>query len=357
MKIKILILLFLAVAQFASAQKDPIPYEWFEEKSKTISDLQQRTGLAKSKYFSGEYIRFWENNFEISYSDKLATSYATMKKGDEELTLLIEDIDFVKAIGIIKENNAVYVYFPGNSLTLNKYGKSNSVEKRTYLDFYTNSKDESDKMFATLYELITLLKIDKGLMTEYEAQNHFREYQKLTPQEFYLKYPMSFLAYEGKEQIRMAKGQEEERLKKNQIFLLDLAKKYGGYVPNMKVDDFAKISPQHQKLVDKFRKAARRAVSGAYMNVKEGVRSINARQEMISEYGYQLGSGNKHVKNKIFDDLYEEIKNNIDSKYIEHDEEIVYGRGQVWIRVPGSVFKYVIIDYSGSWFQIRFVLE
>ena len=54
MKTKILTLLFLALAQFAFAQKEPIPYEKVNNFSKTISEI-----LLK---MNGKYVKF---NHEI----------------------------------------------------------------------------------------------------------------------------------------------------------------------------------------------------------------------------------------------------------------------------------------------------
>jgi|GEM_PF-3558311 len=219
----IITILLLAITQFAFAQKEPIPYEWFEEKSEIISGLQMRVGLAESKYYSGEYIRFWKDNFNISYSDKLASSYVTMKKGDIELTLLIEGIDFTEATGIAQENNTVYVYFPENSLTLQKYGEENAVEKRTYLDFYATSKDESDKMLSELYDLVTLLKIDKGLMTAQEAKQQHDKWKNTIETNtesayasFLRDFPNSLFSGMASAQVaqfRQAERQRQERLR------------------------------------------------------------------------------------------------------------------------------------------------
>jgi len=66
---------FLSVT--AWAQNDPIPYEWFDEKSKTISAIQYK----RQSYTVGDVEAFIaENNFEILFSDKLASVSSRFKE-------------------------------------------------------------------------------------------------------------------------------------------------------------------------------------------------------------------------------------------------------------------------------------
>src|SRR5690606_29250619 len=190
--------LFLLIVQISFAQKKPLlNYEWFEEQSKIISDLQEKkTGLKADGYD----ITFAKDNFKVYFNDKLASQSYQFKKNDVQLVAIVEDVDFSKAIGLYEDKNIIYAVFPDNSITMQVYGhdQSNTV-KLTSLDFYTNSDADRKKMFTTLYELIAFLKMDKGLMkTNGDWEKHGQEYQKLKPYEFYQKYPNSMLAYKGK---------------------------------------------------------------------------------------------------------------------------------------------------------------
>lgn len=192
--------LFLLIVQISFAQKGPIiTYEWLEEKSKIISELQQNVNGTK---LEGEDVIFREENFKVFYTDKLASYSATLiKKDGTELLLLVEDLDFSKAISIREVENQVIVLFPENTIKLQVYGNGQStivnINSNT-VDFYTNSDTDRKKMFTTLYDLIIFLKADKGIMTTSDGYRDLHKYKTLKPYEFYQKYPKSVLAYEGK---------------------------------------------------------------------------------------------------------------------------------------------------------------
>lgn len=183
---------FLAMAHFAFAQKEPMPYEWFEKQSKIISDLQYRTNGQNGRTYA-------KDNFTINYSDKLASwSWRHTVNGKEYLTIA-EDLDFNKVIGLDFTDNIVHVTFADNSITQQIYGgKEDQLLKASSLDFYTSSNDDRAKMLSELHHIITELKIDKGLITRTDVVNQWKAYKALKPYEFYQKYPKSILAYEGK---------------------------------------------------------------------------------------------------------------------------------------------------------------
>lgn len=221
-------ILFLAIAQFASAQKKTIPYEKLESFSNTISDLQIKANGRIIKHSNGnkEELAFKKDNFKIwSYNNLVTWSFTTKVNGQSELLGITEEIDLSKAIGLILDNEALYIFFP-QDLNIQVYVDDEvRTISRPVMDLYfnSNSADDKNKMFAYVYELISLLKIEKGLITKSEADNHLKEYRSLNPYEFYQKYPKSVLAYEGK----LLEEDYERQVK----FINSFAQRYN--VPNL----------------------------------------------------------------------------------------------------------------------------
>lgn len=193
----IITIFFLAFAQLAFAQKEQIlTYEKFDELSKTISDLQMKKTDLK---IDGQDISFPKDNFKIFYSDKLGTYSLNMTLNGQQYLVLCEDIDFSKAIGLFTDNETIHVMFPENHLNLQLYGdqgNANTSEINS-LQFYTNSDTDREIMFKAVYDLIILMKYDKGIMTPSDGGRDLHKYKTMKPYEFLQQYPNSVLAYEG----------------------------------------------------------------------------------------------------------------------------------------------------------------
>lgn len=214
MKSKILIILFLAIANMAMAQKEPIPYEWFEKQSKIISDLQYKANGQNKRVYA-------KDNVTINYSDQLASwSWRHTVNGIEYLHIA-EDIDFSKVIGLANTDNIVHVTFAHNSITEQIYGgKENQLLKLSALDFYTNSETDCAEMLFELYHIITELKVNKGLVTRTDMVNQWRDYESLKPYEFYQKYPKSILALKAiliKEELARKEAEIKKRKKEEML--------------------------------------------------------------------------------------------------------------------------------------------
>ncbi len=325
MKKYITLLLFFIIGNTAFAQKEPIlSYEWFEEKSKTISELQmKKTGL-KSDEFD---VTFPKDNTKIYYSDKLASCSFNLKKDGQEFVALTEDIDFSKAKGIFEDNNIVYVVFPENSLTMQVYGNGRvNTAKADAIGFHTNSDADRDKMFSTLYEIISFLKIEKGLIRNNgDWEKHWQEFHKMNPYEFYQKYPQSVLAYEGK--------LLEEDYNRQAEFLQSFLKKYNkGVKWGLTIEDALPLDESIKKLY----KIKKRKIDKAYLDYKSYFKNatpyasyFNAITEYYFgelsrikdiDYTILITKDEEEAKQKV-EELKKELLNNLDERFQDKKPE------------------------------------
>lgn len=349
MKTTLYTIIVILFTQYAFAQKEPLSYEWFEEQSKIISDLQVKAGSAKSKYYGNEEITFGTENFSITYSDSLASLYVTKKNETDIDGFLVEDIDFTKAIGITKEDNVVYVHFPMNSLTLQKYSKDNSVEKCSIIDFYSKTDEDAEIMFHTLYYLIAELNLNKNpYRNDRKYEEVYQQYKKLGPYEFYLqhkfKYSHSILLYEG---MKIEENIALDKINRSKQFVLDLAKKYGGYEQNMNLEEFAAISESHKNVLESNHERRKKGYhSGKNKRGVHGIYELEIDSNKIEEYTYVINLGSKNANRKFRDELQDLILENVDSKYIyigDYDMDERTSELDTSIRVEKSIFERVLI--------------
>ena len=202
MKAKILTLLFLALAHFAFAQKEPIPYEKLDDFSKTISAIlvKMNSKTVKFNYDLG-VININKDAFQV-YSHN---SLASVGYYHQDVLYIFEDFDLAKVESLILKDDRVVIYFIDGYESVHKritYDEnSNVAEKLIFgypVTFYFETENDGKKLLDALYHLINVYKVHKGLLTETETRRHWEEYQSLKPYDFYKKYPQSVLAYEGK---------------------------------------------------------------------------------------------------------------------------------------------------------------
>lgn len=204
MKSKTLIILFLAIANMALAQKEPIPYEWFEEQSKIISDLQYKAN-GQEIHFSNDKIltaNFIKDNFSINYSDKLASVSVNFKGNGNEGLIVAENIDLTRVKDLIEDSDGgILLMFPSAEIEWQLYKKEGepTIEKDKFFYFKAANETDNKKMFATFWSIINRLKIDKGLITVNEVDKQWEDWQNLKIEDFYIKYPKSILAHEYNE--------------------------------------------------------------------------------------------------------------------------------------------------------------
>lgn len=198
MKINLLTIVFLSLTSVVFAQTDPIPYEWFEEQSKIISDLQYKANgkeidFGDNKIVTANYIK---DNFSINYSDKLASASVNFSANGNEGLIVVEDIDLTSVKDLI-ESNGVILMFPNDELEWQLYmNEKPNVQKDKFFYFKAANEADSKKMFATFWEIINRLKVDKELISESEVEKQWNDWQNLAIEDFYIKYPQSILAHE-----------------------------------------------------------------------------------------------------------------------------------------------------------------
>jgi hypothetical protein len=108
-----------------------------------------------------------------------------------------EDIDLSSATGLVELDGFVYVAFE-KEINFHFYGEDEVHTKPlNALEFAAAGNEDREKLFKELYEIITTLKADKGLIEQSDITRHWEAWTKLTPYEFYEKYPKSVLAYKG----------------------------------------------------------------------------------------------------------------------------------------------------------------
>jgi|SRR5690554_104555 len=198
----ILTILFLAFAQFASAQKEPIiSYEWLEEKSKIISDLQYKANGQEIDFGDNRIVNanYTKNNFSVNFSDKIASVSVNFKHKDGGKGLIIvENMDLTRVANLIEnDGEGVILMFPSVELEWQLYTDNQPiVEKDKIFYFKAANETDSKKMFSTFWDIINRLKVYKGLISESEVEQQWKDWQNLAIEDFYIKYPKSILAHE-----------------------------------------------------------------------------------------------------------------------------------------------------------------
>lgn len=197
----ILTILFLAIANLAIAKKEPIPYEWFEEQSKIISDLQykangQEINFSDDRILTANYIK---DNFSINYSDKLASVSVNFKGNGNEGLIVAENIDLTRVKYLMKDgSDGTLLMFPSTEIEWQLYKNEGepTVEKDKFFYFKAANEKDSETMFTTFWHIINRLKVDKGLISVTEVEKQWQDWQNLKIEDFYIKYPKSILAHE-----------------------------------------------------------------------------------------------------------------------------------------------------------------
>jgi hypothetical protein len=241
--------LIILLLTFAT-QAQEIPFEKLDSLSTLISQLQKQTDGKACKGFNDDIyeLSYPGENFKVWSHDRLATNAVYKKKNDKEILALTEDIDFSKTTGISvgdDYNGVVYikVTFPAGHLKTQfiENGKVISTDNVNYLEFFcaygsvdANRKFFFDKMFDYLYELSTLLKTEKKLMTKSDVKNELADWGKLNGKDFIAKYPKSILS----EQAFKNKADYDKSMRNAQIWLDNFCKDYH-FVPGASPDAVA----------------------------------------------------------------------------------------------------------------------
>jgi hypothetical protein len=355
---KLLVLFAIALAYFVAAGQS-IPFERLDSFSTYISQLQKQTEGKSYKVFNGDdyELSFPEENFKVWSYNKLATLAVYKKSGGKEVLWLTENIDFKKATGITIEDYkgtaCIRVSFQKDHLTMQliENGKVTATEKEYYLEFFckygaldADGKLVMDKMFFTLAELASQLKIEKGLMKEEAWKKELADWPKMSSKDFVVKHPVSLLSAQAKLLVNEERMKEEVTLKKNQKYVLEFVAKYN-YRPGISLSEFAALDPKNKDIVDRKVKVDINERHKFYtrsnmhfFTVETGpFHLISDESNTVRYLKYIVAKGNASKKALKLYEIVQELKRNVDEKYIEigYSAESPKDLSFVEVKVPG----------------------
>jgi hypothetical protein len=225
---KKIILLVANILITLSLQAQTIPYEKLDSISSEISKLQLKANNLPYKDAKGnEYeISFSDKNFEVFFYNQLAFKSVYKKWDGKEILALTENIDLSKVTAITKHTSftdvvLIKLYFPTGYLKTQLFenGILTNTITEEYLEFFTTNSSR-EKLANSLYDLVVLFKITKGLTTEEKMTEERIDYTALSKEDFLKKYPNSLLAKQAQLIIK-----EKEDKQKNKIELEEKERK------------------------------------------------------------------------------------------------------------------------------------
>ncbi len=187
-----------------------------------------------------------------------------------------------------------------------------------YLDNYTTDTEK----YREIYDLSNVLNNNFPKTEQEYNQLVFKKIQEKQAQQI----------AELDEQLK-----EVEKLKQAQDYIKSLAQKYGGFVSDITVDEFAKLSPVHQEIVDDYKKNKKKGYGYRKDKKLIGPKSamVSETSDIITRYSYVLKFSKKYNNEEADAAYYEIIKtiqDNIDPKYYK---EFSSSEPQFLIKVPG----------------------
>lgn len=211
-----------------SSKAQTIPSEKLDSISSEISKLQLKANNLTYKDAKGnEYeISFSDKNFEVLFHNQLAFKSVYKKRDGKEILALTENIDLAKVTAITKHTSytdviLVKLYFPTGYLKTQLFenGILTNTITEEYLEFFTTNLSR-EKLANSLYDLVVLFKITKGLTTAEKIEEENEYYKSHSEEESLDKYPLSLKAKQSKLIIK-----EKEVKQKNKIELEEKERK------------------------------------------------------------------------------------------------------------------------------------
>lgn len=200
-----------------------IRYEDLDKISKNISEIQLRSKITAWELSTTS---FAEENFKVFFYSKQASYvYFVKDELDEEIIEFNDKIDFSKAIGIsyplpVEMAHYIDVIFPAKTIrtTSIKNGKVIRQSLGDVIRFfhYYYSEEDRARLFYNLSELILLLKVYKGIMTEDKAYSMLKSWKYTVLENtikgyntFLKKYPQGIFSETAKDRAKKnLKGDE-----------------------------------------------------------------------------------------------------------------------------------------------------
>jgi hypothetical protein len=227
---KKIITLIILIQISLSLQAQKVPYEKLEELSTSISNLQNKAnGLTYNEGSINYELSFPEENFQVSFSNQLATVSVYKKSGDREVMELTENIDLSEVISvkILSANNKISqisLIFPINSIKTQIFEEGVLLENKemTTLVLYTNQ--EPLKLYAEIIKLCNYLKKETGTFT-YDVEELATIWETAlnqntisTLQSFYYKYISTL--YDDQVNVKIKLLEAAELKEKNRLIAI-----------------------------------------------------------------------------------------------------------------------------------------
>ncbi len=183
----------------AAAQKAPIPYERLDSLSRIISNIQVKMNNKTVKEDNRDVkVGIPEGNFKIyNYNQQATVAY--YKNG---VLRVHDNIDLTKVDYINQNDGVITLFFPFRSISYQSYKEDGTTfnfgESTHQVNFYYESISDGKILLSTIYNLINLIKIDRGLISEKVVRTEWVDWVNLPKDMFYKEYPRSILAWPGR---------------------------------------------------------------------------------------------------------------------------------------------------------------
>lgn len=214
------------------------PYQKLDSLTALINALQSEVDGQTYRSDEGEEFRlsFPEQGFSLLNHNRLATKAAYKAWSNREVLLLNENLDLTKATGIVVRTtkngaNFVKLFFPEGYLKTKviENGQLILTGDDRYLEFFCgfySKKDNvllTDRMSATLFDLVTSLQVEKGMLTEAQVREQQADWGRLNAAGYLAKHPKSLKAMQATENMER---QEAEERRRTEVFLDSMIRVY-----------------------------------------------------------------------------------------------------------------------------------
>ena len=323
----IIIITSLFVVSTLKAQN--VPYEKLDSISKEISKLQlEANGLIYDQNNYHYEISFPEENFRVTYYNKLASRAVYKKENGKELLYLTENIDLSKAIGLtseINKDNLIVdkIFFPIGFLKTQIFenGKLINTINENSLPFFYKKTKNFERQFYLLFDICSTISIEKGLFTKSKLNEQKADFKLLHPDQFIKYYPNSLLSMEAEEIIENNSNKELNEYNRVYSFMDRLCQLYK-FKRGLTEKEFINYNPEASKII---KPSKRTPYNGGHTlmywrsNDRLGINTIDFTDGIVSRYEEMLVEEKGDKKSKsYFTELLNDVKTNIPASYFRH---------------------------------------
>ena len=165
----------------------------------------------------------------------------------EMAQLSVKDLDFSSAVGLEREADQTVIIFPKKTVSLRVNLRDKDLEILLSRELTLSaSQDNAQALFKAAYDLVTLAKIEKGLMTAREAKKDWKAYETMDPRIFVHEHKNSILAHwwfaekalaRSQETVEYLEGDLEMALQKEKVRFPDLQTRVGDCEATIRYSD------------------------------------------------------------------------------------------------------------------------